>query len=121
MIVKCEITRNFAEFCFPLPEKSIFRFLGGYLHHIALPLARYAYYSGHVECDSVAKLHKIYDEIKAFLKTSGETWADPIIDFGDYQNVIRPIHSLTDSVGYKPCDDLIFEENPGNFQQNPTI
>jgi hypothetical protein len=50
-------------------------FLGGYLHHAVLPIAKYAYYAGLIDFDSMATLLGLFDELKWFLRTNGQGWS----------------------------------------------
>lgn len=49
-------------------------FLGGYLHHLLYPNAKYAYYAGVIAFGSVYKVKQLFDELKWFLRTNGEGW-----------------------------------------------
>ncbi|RZC36795.1 hypothetical protein BDFB_002531 [Asbolus verrucosus] len=52
--------------------------LGGYLYHAVLPIAKYAYYAGLIDYDSMATLLGLFDELKWFLRTNGQGWAKPL-------------------------------------------
>lgn len=43
-----------------------------------LPIAKYAYYAGLIDYDSMATLLGLFDELKWFLRTNGQGWAKPL-------------------------------------------
>lgn len=48
------------------------------MRHVVLPLAKYAYYIGNIDYESVKKLYELFEELKCFLRTNGQGWAAPI-------------------------------------------
>lgn len=52
--------------------------LGGYLHHAVLPIAKFSYYAGLIDYDSITTLIGLCDELKWFLRTNGEGWTKPL-------------------------------------------
>lgn len=71
-------------------------------------MARYAYYCGNVNYNTMDKLYEMYAEIKSFLRTDGKAWRAPISDFSKYAIEIKPIIRVELQ---KPCDQLIYYEN----------
>lgn len=47
------------------------------MKHFFLPIAKYAYYAGNVNYNSVVKIHQLYDELKNYLRTNGAGWSKP--------------------------------------------
>nr|XP_015836427.1 PREDICTED: uncharacterized protein LOC100142239 isoform X2 [Tribolium castaneum] len=70
--------------------------LGGYLRHAVLPIAKYAFYAGFIDYNSISILLGLFDELKLFLRSNGQGWAQPLP-----QN--HPIAK-------EQCDNLIFVE-----------
>lgn len=58
-------------------------FLGGYLNHVVLPIAKFAYYGGSLNYENTEKLYQLFDELKCFLRTNGEGWEKPMTITGN--------------------------------------
>ncbi|XP_063925151.1 uncharacterized protein LOC135139017 isoform X1 [Zophobas morio] len=82
--------------------------LGGYLHHAVLPIAKYAYYAGLIDYDSMATLLGLFDELKWFLRTNGQGWAKPLPQNMENFEIQRiPLQPISDK---DQCANLIFVE-----------
>ncbi|XP_066260541.1 uncharacterized protein [Euwallacea similis] len=87
--------------------------LGGFLHHALLPMARKAFYAGTVDYIYMEKLIQLYEELKWFLRTSGQSWTKalkvtkevkvPIIDMD--------VMSSQKQTNGSCCERLIFYEH----------
>ncbi|XP_066155926.1 uncharacterized protein [Euwallacea fornicatus] len=86
--------------------------LGGFLHHAFLPMARKAFYAGAVDYVYMEKLIQLHEELKWFLRTSGQSWTKamkvtkevkvPIIDMEGL--------SIQKQTNGSCCERLIFYE-----------
>nr|XP_022907125.1 uncharacterized protein LOC111418708 [Onthophagus taurus] len=85
--------------------------LGGYMTHFFLPLAKYSYYAGNVDYNSVIKVHQLYDELKTYLRTNGAGWSKPPKDIGK-RVCAQPINLKDRKIASNndPCAGLIFQE-----------
>lgn len=84
--------------------------IGGYMKHLILPMAKYAYYAGNIEYANVIKLYQLFDEIKGFLRTNGEGWSKPLATVGKHIHA-RPIDLSTPArarSSVDPCAGLIY-------------
>lgn len=84
--------------------------IGGYMKHLILPMAKYAYYAGNIEYANVVKLYQLFDEIKGFLRTDGAGWSKPLATVGKHIHA-QPIDlsaSSRDVSSVDPCSGLIY-------------
>nr|CAI5830554.1 unnamed protein product [Callosobruchus analis] len=94
--------------------------IGGYLNYAVLPLARRAYYAGVIDYFSMEKLIELFEEVKWFLRTNGQGWANPMDDVSDV--VIEPINVNTEYIknsSQSCCKRLIYFVH-GQAQACPT-
>ncbi|KAK4880962.1 hypothetical protein RN001_004281 [Aquatica leii] len=82
--------------------------IGGYLHRFVLPFARYAYYSGYINCEDMENLNIFFENIKNALKTNGKGWAEAhYLNYPTYsaEPLIIPIEY---SASKNPCKRFAF-------------
>ncbi|XP_068900401.1 uncharacterized protein [Tenebrio molitor] len=83
--------------------------LGGYLHHAVLPIAKYAYYAGLIDFDSMATLLGLFDELKWFLRTNGQGWSKSLsVNLENFEIQRIP---LQPPIPKDECNNLIFIED----------
>lgn len=89
--------------------------IGGYMKHLILPMAKYAYYAGNLEYANVVKLYQLFDEIKGFLRTDGAGWSKPLATVGKHIHA-QPIDlsaASRDVSSVDPCSGLIYIKRIG--------
>lgn len=72
-------------FCF----STLLPIQGGYMRHLVLPLAKFAYYAGEIRYSTVIKLYQLYDELKLYLRTDGQGWRKPRDGLGRFWSILH--------------------------------
>lgn len=88
--------------------------LGGFLHHALLPLARKAYYAGAVDYVYMEKLIQLYEELKWFLRTNGQSWTKPLIVTKEVRVAIIETETITQNKDNGSCCQKVmyYEHEP---------
>ncbi|XP_050306541.1 uncharacterized protein LOC126743479 [Anthonomus grandis grandis] len=98
--------------------------LGGYLHHVILPMARKAYYSGAVDYLYMEKLIQLYEEIKWFLRTNGQGWTKPMVVTKDVKTPLINMDTIHNNVRVNDtsCKRLMyFEHEPLRTKRSVSV
>ncbi|GLV36940.1 uncharacterized protein CBL_02225 [Carabus blaptoides fortunei] len=94
--------------------------LGGYLYHLALPMAKHAFYMGNISYESVRKLYDLYDELAAFLRTNGKYWLPPITNFAGMNTGAKlEVLPMSDNEKSDVCAALTYIEHSDNSVSIP--
>lgn len=95
-----------------IAHKALDDLIGAYLHHLYLPLVKFAFYAGELTYKSVRLVLALHQQCLKAGNTAGGNWREPIrVDatVGDYK--IKPINiSLSDFDVGPPCANLILTD-----------